>query len=105
MTAATSTVESFTRFSQWVGFGNHGVNCPTDAQWFDESAWETGVEDEPGFKQTWHTCPNRHGFPGRTPYAFRDSETKARTADQRACPASMPAMMRSMPTRNCARSS
>ncbi|MFJ9434538.1 hypothetical protein ACIRQY_33475 [Streptomyces sp. NPDC101490] len=55
--------------------------CPTDAQWFGETVWETEVEDEPGFKQAWHTCPNGHGFPGRTPYAFRDSETKARAAD------------------------
>ncbi|WP_281404326.1 hypothetical protein [Streptomyces roseirectus] len=29
--------------------------CPTDAQRFDETAWETEVEDEPGIKQTWHT--------------------------------------------------
>ncbi|MFJ9034845.1 hypothetical protein ACIRQP_41825 [Streptomyces sp. NPDC102274] len=55
--------------------------CPTDARWFDETAWETEVESEPGFKQTWHTCPNGHGIPGRTPYASRDSEAKARTAD------------------------
>ncbi|MEU3352840.1 hypothetical protein [Streptomyces sp. NPDC037389] len=55
--------------------------CPQDEHWSEATAWEIEVEDEPGFKQTWHTCPNGHGFPGRAPYAFRDSETKARTAD------------------------
>ncbi|GHF17477.1 hypothetical protein GCM10014715_85700 [Streptomyces spiralis] len=30
MTAATNKVESFNRFSQWVGFGNRGVIADND---------------------------------------------------------------------------
>ncbi|MGJ5950170.1 Tn3 family transposase [Streptomyces neyagawaensis] len=30
MTAATSNVESFNRFSQWIGFGNRGVIADND---------------------------------------------------------------------------
>jgi hypothetical protein len=63
--------------------GNGGAEqwyCPQGNRWFDATVWETEVEDEPGFKQTWHSCPNGHGFSGRTVYAFCDSETRARTA-------------------------
>jgi hypothetical protein len=55
--------------------------CPTDDQWSDADDWTTQVETEPGHRESWHTCPNGHNFPGSSPNSRRGATTKARTGD------------------------
>lgn len=51
------------------GPGGQEWYCPRDDAWFPASAWTVETEDEPGHRESWHNCPNRHGFPGGAPNA------------------------------------
>ncbi|MFI7408744.1 hypothetical protein ACIBU0_08780 [Streptomyces sp. NPDC049627] len=63
------------------GLGREQWYCPNDDQWSDASDWTTEVEDEPGHWESWHNCPNGHGFPGLAPYSRPNAMTKARAGD------------------------
>ncbi|SCF58520.1 hypothetical protein GA0115256_103517 [Streptomyces sp. DconLS] len=69
------------RVGRLTGPGPEQWYCPKDDQWFDASDWTTEVDDEPGHWESWHNCPNGHGFPGLAPYSRRGAMTKARAGD------------------------
>lgn len=50
--------------------------CPRDDAWFPAPSWTVEVEDEPGCRESWHNCPNRHGFPGRVPNAYTKTRSR-----------------------------